>query len=87
MNVYLVAHTSGPYTFPASHRVFKTERGVLKEYKKLREQGIREDLSVLKAQWVEADFDEYVEAKKDEDKRMTNYNSCHKTKGRLMNER
>ena len=63
MNVYLVAHTSGPYTFPASHRVFKTERGVLKEYKKIREQGIRENLSILKAQWVEADFDEYVKVK------------------------
>ena len=68
MNVYLVAHTSGPYTFPASHRVFKTEKAVLKEYEKIREQGIREDLSILKAQWIEADFDEYEEAKKEEDK-------------------
>ena len=47
--------------YPASRRVFKTERGVLKEYKKIREQGIRENLSILKSQWVEADFDEYVE--------------------------
>ena len=61
MNVYVVAHTSGSYMFPASRRVFKTERGVLKEYKKIREQGIRENLSILKSQWVEADFDEYVE--------------------------
>ena len=42
MNVYVVAHTSGSYMFPASHRVFKTERGVLKEYKKIREQGTSE---------------------------------------------
>lgn len=67
MNVYVVAHTSGSYMFPASHRVFKTERGVLKEYKKIREQGIRENLSILKSQWVEADFDEYVEAKKEDE--------------------
>ena len=67
MNVYVVAHTSGTYMYPASHRVFKTERGVLKEYKKLREQGIRENLSILKSQWVEADFDEYVEAKKEDE--------------------
>ena len=68
MNVFVVAHTSGSYMFPASHRVFKTERGVLKEYKKIREQGIRENLSILKAKWVESDFDEYVEAKMEEDK-------------------
>ena len=67
MNVYIVAHTSGSYMYPARHRVFKTERGVLKEYKKIREQGIREDLSILKPQWIEADFDEYVEAKMEED--------------------
>ena len=65
MNVYLVAHTSGTYMFPASHRVFKTERGVLKEYKKIREQGIRENLSILKAKWVESDFDEYLKVKED----------------------
>ena len=69
MNVYLVAHTSGTYMFPASHRVFKTERGVLKEYKKIRDKGIREDLSILKSQWVEADFDEYVEAKTEEEEK------------------
>ena len=68
MNVYVVAHTSGSYMYPATKKVFKTEKDVLKEYEKIREQGIREDLSVLKAQWVEADFDEYVEAKKEEDK-------------------
>lgn len=63
MNVYVVAHTSGTYMYPASHRVFKTEKGVIKEYKKLHEQGIRENLSILKAQWVEADFDEYIKVK------------------------
>ena len=68
MNVYVVAHTSGSYMHPATKKVFKTEKAVLKEYEKIREQGIREDLSILKAQWIEADFDEYVEAKIEEDK-------------------
>ena len=67
MNVYVVAHTSGSYRYPATKKVFKTEKAVLKEYEKIREQGLREDLSILKAQWIEADFDEYVEAKKEED--------------------
>ena len=68
MNVYVIAHTSGSYMYPATKKVFKTEKAVLKEYEKIREQGIREDLSILKAQWIEADFDEYVEAKIEEDK-------------------
>ena len=67
MNVYVVAHASGSYMYPATKKVFKTEKAVLKEYEKIREQGIREDLSILKAQWIEADFDEYVEAKMEED--------------------
>ena len=66
MNVYVVAHTSGSYMFPASKKIFKTEKAVINEYKKLHEQGIRENLSILKAQWVEADFDEYLKAKKEE---------------------
>ena len=65
MNVYVVAHTSGSYMFPASRRVFKTERGDLKEYKKLHEQGVRENLSILKAQWAEADFEDYTKVKED----------------------
>ena len=67
MNVYVVAHTSGSYMYPATKKVFKTEKAVLKEYKKIREQGIRENLFILKSQWVEADFDEYVEAKKEDE--------------------
>ena len=67
MNVYEVAHTRGSYMIPATEKVFKTEKSVLKEYEKILEQGIREDLSILKAQWVEADFDEYVEAKKEDE--------------------
>ena len=67
MNVYVVAHTSGSYMYPTTKKVFKTEKAVLKEYEKIREQGIRENLSILKAQWIEADFDEYVEAKKEEE--------------------
>ena len=68
MNVYVIAHTSGGYMYPATKKIFKTKKAVLKEYEKIREQGIREDLSILKAQWIEADFDEYVEAKIEEDK-------------------
>lgn len=66
MHVYVVAHTSGIYMFPASKKVFKTEKAVINEYKKLHEQGVRENLSILKAQWVEADFDEYVKIKMEE---------------------
>lgn len=58
MEVYVIAHTSGVYMYPASNRVYKTKNGVLKEYKKLVEQGSRDGLKVLKAQWVEADFKE-----------------------------
>lgn len=58
MEVYVIAHTSGDYMYPASRKVYKTKNGVLKEYKKLVEQGRRDGLKVLKAQWVEADFKE-----------------------------
>ena len=49
--------------YPASKKVCKTENGALKEFERISEQGIRENLSILKAQWVEADFDEYVKVK------------------------
>lgn len=58
MEVYIIAHTGGAYMYPASKKVYKTKNGVMKEYKKLVEQGSREGLKVLKAQWVEADFKE-----------------------------
>jgi len=58
MEVYSIAHTSGPYMYPATKKVFKTKNGVMREYEKLVEQGSREGLKVLKAQWVEADFKE-----------------------------
>jgi len=58
MEVYVIAHTSGDYMYPASRKVYKTKNGVFKEYKKLVEQGRRDGLKVLKAQWVEADFKE-----------------------------
>ena len=63
MNVFIIAHTSGAYMYPASKKVCKTENGALKEFERISEQGIRENLSILKAQWVEADFDEYVKVK------------------------
>lgn len=58
MEAYIIAHTSGVYMYPASKKVYKTKNGVMKEYKKLTEQGSREGLKVLKAQWVEAGFKE-----------------------------
>ena len=58
MEVYIIAHTSGVYMYPATRKVYKTKNGVLKEYKKLVEQGSRDGMKVLKAQWVEADFKE-----------------------------
>ena len=58
MEVYIIAHTSGVYMYPATRKVYKTKNGVMKEYKKLVEQGSREGLKVLKAQWVQADFKE-----------------------------
>lgn len=58
MEAYVIAYTSGVYMYPASHRVYKTKNGVMKEYKKLVEQGSREGLKVLKAQWVQADLEE-----------------------------
>ena len=60
MDVYIIAHTSGVYMYPATKKVYKTKNGVMKEYMRLVEQGSREGLKVLKAQWVEADFKEYV---------------------------
>ena len=58
MEAYIIAHTSGVYMYPATRKVYKTKNGVMKEYKKLIEQGSREGMKVLKAQWVEADFKE-----------------------------
>ena len=58
MEAYIIAHTSGVYMYPASKKVYKTKNGVMKEYKKLVEQGSREGLKVLTAQWVAADFKE-----------------------------
>ena len=62
MDAYIIAHTSGVYMYPASKKVYKTKNGVMKEYKKLIEQGSREGLKVLKAQWVESDFKEWGNA-------------------------
>lgn len=70
MEVYIIAHTSGVYMYPASHRVYKTKNGVLKEFRKMVQQGEREGLEILKAQWVGADFEEYVEFKEDMDNGM-----------------
>ena len=65
MNIYIVAHTSGTYMYPASKKIFKTEKAVINEYKKLHNQGIRENLSILKAQWIEVNFEDYTKVKED----------------------
>lgn len=65
MDVYIIAHTSGVYMYPATKKVYKTKNGVMKEYMRLVEQGSREGLKVLKAQWVEADIEEYEEFKEE----------------------
>ena len=65
MEVYIIAHTSGVYMYPATKKVYKTKNGVMKEYMKLVEQGSRDGLKVLKAQWVEADIEEYEEFKEE----------------------
>lgn len=67
MDVYIIAHTSGVYMYPATKKVYKTKNGVLKEFRKMVQQGEREGLEILKAQWVGADFKEYVEFKEDMD--------------------
>ena len=67
MEVYIIAHTSGVYMYPATRKVYKTKNGVLKEFRKMVQQGEREGLEILKAQWVGADFEEYVEFKEDMD--------------------
>lgn len=65
MEVYIIAHTSGVYMYPATKKVYKTKNGVLKEFRKMVQQGEREGLEILKAQWVVADFEEYVGFKED----------------------
>ena len=65
MDVYSVAHVHGIYMFPATRKVFKTEKGAIEEYKRLSEKGLK-DLKILKAQWIEADFVEYEKLKENE---------------------
>lgn len=60
MEAYIISHTSGVYMYPATKKVYKTKNGVLKEFRKMVQQGEREGLEILKAQWVGADFEEYV---------------------------
>lgn len=59
MEVYVIAHTSGDYMYPATKKVYKTKSGVMKEYNKMVQRGGREGLEVLKAQWVQTDFKEW----------------------------
>lgn len=39
MNVYVVAHTSGSYMYPATKKVFKTEKLFLKSMKRYVNKG------------------------------------------------
>lgn len=59
MEVYSIAHTSGPYMYPATKKVFKTKSGAMKEFNRIKAQGEREGLEILKAQWVQTDFKEW----------------------------
>lgn len=70
MEVYIIAHTSGVYMYPATKKVYKTKNGVMKEFSKISQRGGREGLEILKAQWVQADFKEYEEFKEDMDNGM-----------------
>ena len=66
MNVYIVAIECGNhYYIPTTRKTFKTEKAVLKEHDRLKEAG-HEDLIILKAQWIEADFVEYEKLKENE---------------------
>lgn len=60
--LYIVASVSGIYMFPTS-KPYLTKNGIFKEYKKQVEASGDETLKVLKAQWIDADFDQYVELK------------------------
>lgn len=59
---YMVAAVSDIYMFPMS-KIYKTEKGAIKAYKKAFEETGDRDLRILKAQWVDADFDEYHQTK------------------------
>lgn len=59
---YMVAAVSDIYMFPVS-KIYKTERAVVEAYKKEFEETGDKNLKILKAQWVEADFDQYHQTK------------------------
>lgn len=61
-NAYMVATVSGVYMFPVS-AIYKTKKGVINAYKKAYEETGDKNLRILKAQWVNADFDEYIQLK------------------------
>lgn len=59
---YMVATISGVYMVPVS-KICKTEKGVMNAYKKAVEETGDKNLRVLKAQWVNAYFDQYLQLK------------------------
>ena len=59
---YIVATVSGIYMYSAS-KIYKTKKGVMNAYKKEVEETGDKNLRVLKAQWVDADFDQYLQYK------------------------
>lgn len=59
---YMVASVSGKYMFQVS-KIYRTEKGVMNAYKKAMEETRDENLRVLKAQWVDADFNQYINYK------------------------
>lgn len=59
---YMVATVSGIYMYPVS-KIYKTEKGAVNAYKKAFEETGDRNLKILKANWVDADFEEYHQVK------------------------
>lgn len=60
---YIVASVRGVHIYKTSN-VYKTKSGVIEEYKRQIEvTGSKDTIRILKAQWVNADFDEYIQLK------------------------
>lgn len=60
---YIVASVSGVHIYKTSS-VYKTKSGVIEEYKRQIEvTGSKDTIRILKANWVDADFDQYIQLK------------------------
>lgn len=59
---YIVASVHGVYMYPTS-KPYLSKNGVINQYKKQVEITGDKNLKILKAQWVNADFDQYLQLK------------------------